>query len=102
MTPVESFSTSESEFYTSLVEVFHLPARYFSRIDRYFLLHWTPQYTLSQWRPAGVIIRDGIEYHITGRERADVACWSHDSYVRLSFRKSVDMTYGFVLIRRGK
>lgn len=100
----ETIHTTESgsEFYTALVEVFHLPIKYYQKVEKYFLLHWEPQYLLNQWRPNGSIWREGIEYHIVNRTRGDIASWSHDPYVRLSFRKSADMNYGFVLIRRCK
>lgn len=91
-----------SDFYTALVEVYHLPLKYSPKLDKYFLLHWEPQYLLSKWRSDGTIIRQNMTYHIVNRTRADIESWAHDLYIRLSFRKSADRPTGFVIIRRAK
>jgi len=91
--------TPSANIYTTAVEVFQIPKELRPQFSRYYLLRWTPQYLISVFNN-GTIIRDGIEYHVVNHTLADITQWIHDPYVRVSFRKLPDLTYGFIIIRR--
>ena len=84
---------------TAATEVFHIPNNLREHFDKYYLLHWSPDY-LSMICVYGSIYREGIRYVITNMDSAKLASLRNTAQIRISFRKLRDMSYGYALIRR--
>lgn len=89
----------DSHLITTATEVFHIPAHLQPNFDKYYLLHWSPDY-LSMICVYGSIYREGIRYVITNMDMTTLHSLWADPQIRISFRKLYDMSYGYALIRR--
>lgn len=81
-----------------LTETFTLPPDIIPSLSHYYLLHWDPEYFLSQSLDK-IIIREGIIYAVI-LPAAPIGMWRKDRYIRLSFRKAKADQHGYVLARR--
>ena len=89
----------DSHLITAATEVFHIPANLRPAFEKYYLLHWSPDY-LSMICVYGSIYREGIRYVIANMDSLSLEALRHDPQIRISFRKLRDMSYGYALIRR--
>lgn len=87
------------ELLTIALEVFHIPPARRPDFERYYLLHWSPEYLLSTYL-YGTIYRENIRYLVVGIDTPGILALSQKPQIRLSFRKLPDMPFGFVLIRK--
>ncbi len=92
-------SYPHKDLLTAALEVFHIPPKLQPRFERYYLLHWSPDYLYSTCL-YGCIFREDIRYILVGIDQHGLCELRDEPQIRLSFRKLPDMPFGFVLVRR--
>ena len=72
-----------------------------AKLERYFLLYWTPQYLLDRLEgpDKAYFYRDNIKYYVMYQELLAPEHLSSYAQIKLSFRKLPDLDFGFVLVR---
>jgi hypothetical protein len=81
----------------ALFNVWTLSIETRKRLDKHFILYWTPSYLVQQLAGDSThIVRDGIRYEV--RMKDSLADIEQAKQVRLSFRKSDKLDIAVVLI----
>lgn len=67
-------------------------------ITKYYILYWETEYFLETGSQVGTITREGIDYLVLFHKCTPAKLYEY-RHMALSFRKNLDMRYGYVLVK---
>lgn len=85
---------------TNTFSIFSKTAR--AKLDKYYLLYWQPRYFFDslQGEDNSYILRENIRYYILYCDIVTPKDILEYPQIRLSFRKPMSLSFGFVMIKR--
>jgi len=90
---------SKNKLHSILLNCWKIDEKYHPFLEGYFLLKWSGPWTQKVIQNGnGVIVRDGVSYHVVFHAQSPVKIKNAET-VLLSFRKATEISTAYVLIK---
>jgi hypothetical protein len=85
-----------------LKKLFCLPSRLVDKTDRYYLLHWSGEYLLTELMDESLLWHQDVFYHPNFWDDTTIETIDPSSQYQISFRRATGNETGIALIRKLK